>query len=136
MKKLILALSITLLLAIASYAQISGDVLGAHNLSLSGNSPVKGALDPCLYCHVPHSGIATPNGALWSQQLSTQTYTTYTSTTLHNTGLQPMLGSDSSLCLSCHDGTVAVGQTQPFGQTQMTGNMYPADKFRNTPRAC
>ena len=118
-----------MVLALAAHAQISGDVLGSHNLSLSGTSPVKGALDPCLYCHVPHSGVANPNGALWSQQLSAQTYTSYSSTTLHNTGMQPVLGGDSSLCLSCHDGTVAVGQTQPFGQIQMTGNMYPTDKF-------
>jgi len=110
-------------------AQVSGDVLGSHNLSLSGSSPVKGALDPCLFCHVPHSGVQTTNPALWSQTLSTQTYKTYTSTTLHNSTLQPMLGADSSLCLSCHDGTVAVGQTVPFGQINMTGNMYPADKF-------
>ncbi|HTT20981.1 MAG TPA: cytochrome c3 family protein [Candidatus Sulfotelmatobacter sp.] len=110
-------------------AQVSGDVLGSHNLSLSGTSPLKGGLDPCLFCHVPHSGVQNPNGALWSQTLSTQIYKTYSSTTLHNTSLQPMLGADSSLCLSCHDGTVAVGQTQPYGQIQMSGNMYPADKF-------
>jgi len=128
MRKVLLALSV-FLIAVGGRAQVSGDVLGSHNLSLGGTSPVKGALDACLYCHVPHSGVANPNGALWSQQLSSQTYSTYTSTTLHNTGMQPMLGSDSSLCLSCHDGTVAVGQTQPFGQIQMTGSMYPADKF-------
>ena len=107
----------------------SGDVLGSHNLSLSGTSPIKGGMDPCLYCHVPHSGIQTPNAALWGQTLSTQSYSTYTSTTLHNTGSQPLLGGDSSLCLSCHDGTVAVGQTQPFGQVKMTGNMFPVDMF-------
>lgn len=110
-------------------SQTSGDVLGSHNLSLSGTSPVKGRLDPCLYCHVPHSGVQNPNGALWTQTLSTQTYTTYSSTTLHNTAMQPTLGADSSLCLSCHDGTVAVGQTQPTGGVPMTGSMYPQDQF-------
>lgn len=109
----------------------SGDVLGSHNLSLSGTSPIKGGLDPCLYCHVPHSGVQNPNPALWSQTLSTQSYSTYTSTTLHNTTQQPVLGADSSLCLSCHDGTVAVGQTQPYGQIKMTGNMYAQDVFGN-----
>jgi predicted CXXCH cytochrome family protein len=116
-------------LAVTAKAQVSGDVLGSHNLSLSGTSPVKGALDPCLFCHVPHSGVQTPNGALWSQTLSSQVYKSYGSTTLHNTSQQPMLGGDSSLCLSCHDGTVAVGQTVPSGQIQMSGNMFPADKF-------
>jgi len=133
MKKLLLTSVLTLLGIMGqtkiSPAQVSGDVLGAHNLSPSGTSPIKGRLDPCLYCHVPHSGVQNSNPALWSQTLSTQTYTTYSSTTLHNPGQQPVLGADSSLCLSCHDGTVAVGQTQPFGTIQMTGNMYPADVF-------
>ena len=128
MKKFLLA-SAVLMLGMMAQAQTSADVLGAHNLSPSGTSPIKGRLDPCLYCHVPHSGVQNPNPALWGQTLSTQTYTTYSSTTLHNTSQQPTLGADSSLCLSCHDGTVAVGQTQPFGTIQMTGNMYPADVF-------
>jgi predicted CXXCH cytochrome family protein len=115
-----------------SPAQVSSDVLGSHNLSLSGTSPTKGKLDPCLYCHVPHSGLQTVNPALWSQTLSTQTYTTYSSTTLHNVTQQPILGQDSSLCLSCHDGTVAVGQTQPYGTITMTGSMYPQDVFGTT----
>jgi len=128
MKRFLLIFAL-LMLGSMCYAQISADVLGSHNLSFSGTSPVKGGLDPCLYCHVPHSGVQNTNGALWSQTLSTQVYKTYGSTTLHNTTQQPMLGGDSSLCLSCHDGTVAVGQTQPYGQIQMSGNMYPADKF-------
>jgi len=130
MRRLLLALALSgALLAPWSRAQVSGDVLGSHNLSLSGTSPIKGKLDPCLYCHVPHSGVQTTNPALWSQTLSTQTYSTYSSTTLHNASQQPILGQDSSLCLSCHDGTVAVGQTQPYGTIQMTGNMYPQDVF-------
>ena len=129
MKRLFVLVCVFFLAGMIGQAQISGDVLGSHNLSLSGTSPVKGGLDPCLYCHVPHSGVQTPNGALWSQTLSTQTYKGYSSTTLHNSGLQPTLGGDSSLCLSCHDGTVAVGQTQPFGQIQMSGSMFSADKF-------
>ena len=127
--KRVLRILVFLAMGMVCQAQITGDVLGSHNLALSGTSPVKGGLDPCLYCHVPHSGVQNPNGALWSQTLSTQVYKSYGSTTLHNTSLQPMLGGDSSLCLSCHDGTVAVGQTQPYGQIQMSGNMYPADKF-------
>jgi hypothetical protein len=133
MKRLLSVCAIIGLIAIchteAGQAQASGDVLGSHNMSLSGTSPVKGGLDPCLFCHAPHSGMQNSNPALWSQTLSTQTYTTYSSTTLHNTSLQPTLGADSSLCLSCHDGTVAVGQTQPYGTIQMSGNMYPADVF-------
>jgi len=129
MRRLLLICAILALGLTAQAQQTSADVLGAHNLSASGTGPVKGGLDPCLYCHAPHSGIGAPGGALWSQTLSTRTYSTYTSTTLHNASQQPTLGADSSLCLSCHDGTVAVGQTQPYGQIKMTGTMYASDVF-------
>jgi predicted CXXCH cytochrome family protein len=128
MKRLLLAL-LLLVPGMRARAQTSADVLGAHNLSASGTSPIKGNLDPCLFCHAPHSGVQTPNGALWSQTLSVQTYTAYSSTTLHNTQQQPALGGVSSLCLSCHDGTVGVGQTQPYGTETMSGKMNQADVF-------
>jgi len=108
--------------------------LGAHDMSPSGGSPVKGTVSAsCMYCHAPHSGVGLPgNTPLWSQTLSTQTYSqTYTSKSLQNVTQQPALGSASNLCLSCHDGTVALGQTVPYGQLQMSGKTLPiaADLF-------
>lgn len=130
MKKILLALLlITIGTGLASGQVSGGDVLGAHNLSVSGTGPIKGNLDPCLFCHAPHSGVQNSNPALWSQTLSVQTYTPYSSTTLHNTQLQPVIGQSSTLCLSCHDGTVAVGQTQPYGTITMTGAMNKEDVF-------
>ena len=109
--------------------QITGDVLGAHDLTPSGISPVKGGLSAsCLYCHAPHSGVGG-NTPLWNQQLSTSVYTTYTSTTAAEKESQPLLGGSSSLCLSCHDGTVAPGQTVAYKTIPMTGQMNAADKF-------
>ena len=127
--KRFLLLSLILVAVMQAQAPPSGDVLGSHNLSTSGTGPVKGQGDACLYCHAPHSGVGTPNSALWSQTLSMQTYAAYSSTTLKNAPVQPTLGGSSSLCLSCHDGTVAVGQTQPYGPLTMMGAMNPADKF-------
>jgi len=111
------------LLAAASVAMAqSGDVLGAHDLSLSGGSHITGQMSAaCLYCHVPHSG--TGKGPLWGQTFSSQIYSTYTSGTEQNSATQPEIGQASSLCLSCHDGTVAVGQVTPYGPYQMTGTM-------------
>lgn len=123
-------ISMMLMICAIGYAQTNGsDILGVHNMSASGTGPVKGPSDACLYCHAPHSGVGTPNAALWSQTLSVQTYTNYSSTTLHNSTQQTTLGGASSLCLSCHDGTVAVGQTQPYGPLTMTGAMTPTDTF-------
>ena len=111
-------------------AQITIEVLGAHDLSPLGSSPVTGSLSAsCLYCHAPHSGVGgmTP---LWNQTLSTQTYTPYGSTTYNQKGNPvPTLGGNSSLCLSCHDGTVAPGLTVAYGKMGMSGNMRPEDVF-------
>src|SRR5215469_2171064 len=111
-------------------AQVTGEVIGQHDLSPSGTSPIKGSLSgSCLYCHAPHSGVGSVT-PLWNQTLSMQTYTSYTSSTYVETGnTQPPLGVDSSLCLSCHDGTVAPGQTVAYKQIPMSGHMNPPDVF-------
>ena len=106
-------------------AQITGDVLGMHNLGPGSKSPITGARpDSCSYCHAPHSGL---NRGMWNQTLTTQAYTTYTSDTEANRGRQPTLGASSNECLSCHDGTVAVGATVAYGQVTMRGSMNSTD---------
>jgi len=61
----------------------------------------------CVACHAPHKSDTTVADApLWSHALSTATYRLYSSATLKATVSQP--GGTSKLCLSCHDGTVAV----------------------------
>jgi predicted CXXCH cytochrome family protein len=108
-------------------AQIPGDAMGMHNLGPGSTSPIRGARpDSCAYCHAPHSGL---NTGLWNQKLTTQTYTAYASTTEKNVAAKPVLGSDSNQCLSCHDGTVAVGATVAYGQVTMRGSMYTQDIF-------
>lgn len=118
---------LTLLAAGTLQAQIPGDVLGMHNLGPGSTSPVTGARpDACAYCHAPHSGL---NTGLWNQKLTTQIYTTYSSNTAKNIGTQPLLGTSSNQCLSCHDGTVAVGATVAYGQVAMRGSMNTPDVF-------
>lgn len=108
-------------------AQIPGDVLGAHSLGPGGRSPITGSRpDACAYCHAPHSGL---NTGLWNQKLTTKTYTTYASKTEKNTGRQPTLGASTNQCLSCHDGSVAVGTTVVYGQVTTRGSMDAADVF-------
>ncbi len=118
-----------LLLASASAlsAQISGDVMGMHSFGPGSKSPITGARpDACAYCHAPHSGL---NRGLWNQKLTTQTYSVYSSDTETNKSRQPTLGADSNQCLSCHDGTVALGTTVVYGQVTTHGSMYSTDVF-------
>src|SRR6185369_8433749 len=97
------------------------DILGVHNLG-SASSPASGPNSGAsLYCHVPHSGAS--KGPLWGQGFSSQSYSLYTSDTLQNTGQQPEVGRDNSLCLSCHDGTIAPGRIGPSGALQVSGKM-------------
>ena len=109
-------------------AQTTGDVIGVHDLSPGGTSPVRGSLPgACYYCHAPHSGIGG-NTPLWNQKLSNQVYNSYWSTTDPTLGnSQPLVGASTSLCLSCHDGTVAPGQTAAYGTIPMSGSMKSAD---------
>lgn len=80
-----------------------------HNLSASGPGPAKATSESeiCVFCHTPHNVnmIAVP--PLWNRELSTLTYTTYTSASMEAVTKQP--GGTSKLCLSCHDGTLAIG---------------------------
>lgn len=127
MKLRALVAGLLLIAASTVYAQISTDVMGAHNLGPGGSSPVAGARpDACAYCHAPHSGLSS---GLWNQKLSTQVYSTYSSNTSANSTMQPILGGVSNQCLSCHDGTVAVGTTMAYGQVTTRGSMYTQDVF-------
>jgi predicted CXXCH cytochrome family protein len=74
----------------------------------------------CVVCHTPHNGDTTAADApLWNHVVSSATFTPYTGPgTLDATDVgQP--DGPSLLCLSCHDGTVGLGQ---FG-----GNTTNAD---------
>ena len=90
-----------------------------HNLSTSGPGPIKSTTmtEICVFCHTPHNSSPTP--PLWNQTLSGATYTPYTSTTMVATAGVPT--GSSKLCMSCHDGTVAIGSTMNKGQIAMQG---------------
>jgi predicted CXXCH cytochrome family protein len=126
------SVAMTLAFARMSMAQttppVPADTLGMHNLTAASGSSVttQGSLG-CTFCHAPHSGIGgvTP---LWNQTLSLQSYTPYTSTTYKQQGASQMvMGKASSLCLSCHDGTVAVGQTAAYGKIPVNGSLNNQD---------
>jgi hypothetical protein len=106
------------LLSVGSVAS-AGTILGsAHDFSTSGWAG--GQI--CVACHTPHnSNTSVTDAPLWNHAVTTKTYTLYSSPTLNAATSQP--SGASKLCLSCHDGTVAVdsfgGAT---GTTTMTGN--------------
>ncbi|MDH3595106.1 MAG: cytochrome c3 family protein [Rhodospirillales bacterium] len=85
-----------------------GIVGSKHNLSVTGPGPIKSTVEEeiCIFCHAPHRARRDVP-YLWNRPDSTVNYTTYDSSTLFATPGQPTGGA--KLCLSCHDGTVALG---------------------------
>jgi len=128
--RLVFMLALICIAAANLTAQVQGDVIGLHDLSPNSPGPMKGTLSgACLYCHAPHSGVGsiTP---LWNQKLSSATYTVYNSSTYVEKGnANPTLGQDSSLCLSCHDGTIAPGTSVAYKDLGVHGDWKTGDKL-------
>jgi hypothetical protein len=112
-----------------------------HNLSVSGPGAVKatGETQICVFCHTPHGADTSIPAPLWNRKLSGATYTPYTSSSLD---AEKILGrildqpaGSSKLCLSCHDGTLAIGAVNvlngqpnvavPVAGTGVGGTMPP-----------
>ena len=86
-----------------------------HNFSVGGSGTVKSATETevCVFCHTPHGATNAPAAPLWNRKLSGQTYTVYESSSLDAQAIAGHLleqpAGSSKLCLSCHDGTLAIG---------------------------
>ncbi|MBK5105738.1 MAG: hypothetical protein JJE42_15940, partial [Burkholderiales bacterium] len=103
----------------ASAARVADVRNTKHNLSVDGSGTVKAVSETqvCVFCHTPHAATAgvTP---LWNRALSNATYIPYTSSSLDAEAIQGSLeqpGGSSKLCLSCHDGTLAIGNVNVLG---------------------
>ena len=79
-----------------------------HDLSVRGTGTIKAdkETEVCIFCHTPHK--TSTDGALWNRYASTANYTPYSSSTAKAHPGQPT--GASRLCLSCHDGTIALGK--------------------------
>ncbi|MBI5075452.1 MAG: ammonia-forming cytochrome c nitrite reductase subunit c552 [Nitrospirae bacterium] len=98
---------------------IAGIAATKHNLSMTGPGVVKSGVEDriCVFCHTPHSATVNIDGLhvpLWNHTLSNAVYTLSASPTMKSVPQNPPDG-DSRLCLSCHDGTVAIGSVARSG---------------------
>lgn len=89
----------------------------AHNLSVSGKGQVKSQTEDriCIFCHTSHSAqVDTP---MWNRR--SNGYTNYQSSTLD--AVPGKNEGSSKLCLSCHDGTIALGDMISGQKSQRKG---------------
>lgn len=107
-------------------------VLTKHNLSVSGTGSIRALTETriCVFCHTPHN--STPLTPLWNRELQPRNYTVYSSPTLKADPL-PQPSGPTKLCLTCHDGMVAMGGVlNPSGGIAMAGNdMLPPGSLSN-----
>lgn len=114
--RILFAVGLTAAAATAQYTPGAGIRGSVHDFSQAAWNVTK-AGEICGVCHIPHEK-ARPAGQvgnplLWGRSMSQQTFTVYTSPTLNGAITTP--DGTAKLCLSCHDGTVALehfnGQT-------------------------
>jgi predicted CXXCH cytochrome family protein len=130
MKKLNLLLTAIAILMLTPFINAQTIVGSAHDFSTQTWN-TSGEI--CKVCHTPHNAdISVSNAPLWNHQLSAvASYLVYSSATMNATVGQP--DGSSKLCLSCHDGTVALqnfgGVTS--GTTYMTGPNLVGTELNN-----
>jgi predicted CXXCH cytochrome family protein len=106
--RMALLLCLAGVLAVPLAGAQTGIINTKHNLSKSGPGDIR-ALDEdriCVFCHTPHNAI--PRTPLWNKSLKAVNYTPYSSSTMIAVPTLP--SGPSRLCLSCHDGTIALGE--------------------------
>lgn len=113
------ALRLVLLLTMAapspavSWAQTSGTAAPGAGLAETGHdfSGRASGAGLCTFCHTPHKALQTL--LLWNHTLSTNTFSWDAPATTAGTTLPTFAGDTyrgaTAKCLSCHDGSVAVG---------------------------
>ncbi len=125
-----LSLTSVLLLSAATLASAQSIRDTPHNLSSGGTGSVRATSENqiCVFCHATHNTSA--RAPLWNRRDPGGAYTPYDSPSLKVKPGQPT--GASRLCLSCHDGTIAMGEV--LSRTQAIamsgGGFLPAGRTR------
>ena len=102
MKKLnLLTITIMLVAVSVSFGQITNSAHDFSDKSWNTDGEI------CLPCHTPHNAnISLTDAPLWNHTLTTASYDLYVGYAMNASVAEP--DGSSKLCLSCHDGTIAL----------------------------
>lgn len=105
MKHVVILLGLLLSSAIPANTSVMDSL---HNLSATGPGKIKSQSTDqvCVFCHTPHRPALGPG--LWNKPVNQASITTYQSSTAKAVPREPT--GTSALCLTCHDGTIALGE--------------------------
>jgi predicted CXXCH cytochrome family protein len=130
MKNFFLLLTAITFLVFTQVINAQTIVGSAHDFS--GQTTWNTSGEICKVCHTPHNAdITVLNAPLWNHQLTVATFVPYSSATMNATTGQP--DGSSKLCLSCHDGTVALANFGGVttGTNFMTGTSLVGTNLAN-----
>ncbi len=125
----------------AGAQQRKSDIAGTkHNLSATSANTVKASTEDeiCVFCHTPHGGTSGMS-PLWNRQVDGggTSYEMYQSMSMNASKPASPQGT-SKLCLSCHDGTIALGNVDVLNGAKldsadisMSHTHMPADTHTN-----
>ncbi len=132
--EVLLSLVLAVLLFPSPVVAGSGIAWTRHNLSVSGPGPVRSSQETeiCIFCHSPH--VEPGNPPLWNRQTSGEVgYEPYSSSTLSSRPGQP--DGVTIMCLSCHDGTIAIGAVKSENTTIQMLGAGPLGKLPSSSRS-
>jgi predicted CXXCH cytochrome family protein len=98
-----------------------------HNLSVSGRGEIRSLNETrvCIFCHSSHN--ASSEGPLWNHETTPRAFQTYNRSTMVGNPEAP--NGATKLCLSCHDGTVAVGAVRNKTRPITMANVGPSGEI-------
>ena len=115
MRNLVKAVAVVAALVPAmALAQIAGtrhDLSNANTTATTVSAATGGSDQTCIFCHTPHRGASQQ--LLWNRNAQTTAYNWGTTTaTTGTTPLPTTLRPQSMACLSCHDGSISLGEVR------------------------
>jgi hypothetical protein len=119
---IVLAVALCLSMATIAMAGVSGS---PHDPRVAGTAGPSQITQVCESCHAPHNNFTLANGFLWNRNRDhiTTAFTTYASPTQDMATDASLLGYQSRLCFSCHDGLAAdVNQIPRYPLTATTAD--------------
>ena len=143
----IMVLVVVAVMACAGYAAAQTSVanplsrhnLGSLNTTTAGKSTNTDQV--CVFCHTPHQPTAVTTTPLWNHDMNSTygPYGVYSSPTFNSgsftSDISDIVGGTavSNLCMSCHDGTVAVNALyNPPGVGAVNPTMTQGDDLTAT----
>ena len=100
---LVLCILVSAVAAWSGTATAQTGILGSKHDLANG---INDNYEVCVYCHTPHGASNDVEAPLWNKPGGVQAYRSYDSATIDGKILP--VGSVSTACLSCHDGTQAM----------------------------